>query len=113
MYLNTADLSGVPGCENLAAKIVDRESEIDILVNNAGVSWSAPTDDFPEIGWDNVFDTDVKGVFFSRRNYAHNVGQQARRKTSLGSLTSVQPLVLKTLRSRPFPMGHRKQPYTK
>ena len=38
--------------------------KIDILINNAGVSWGAPIDGFPEIGWDKVFDTNVKGVFF-------------------------------------------------
>jgi len=59
-----ADLSNVPGCEKLASEIAERESHIDILVNNAGVSWGAPIDDFPEIGWDKVFDTNVKGVFF-------------------------------------------------
>ncbi|HEV2368416.1 MAG TPA: SDR family oxidoreductase, partial [Acidimicrobiales bacterium] len=37
---------------------------LDILVNNAGVSWGAKLDEFPEIGWDRVMDTNVKGVFF-------------------------------------------------
>jgi NAD(P)-dependent dehydrogenase (short-subunit alcohol dehydrogenase family) len=35
-----------------------------VLVNNAGVSWGAPLEEFPESGWDKVFDTNVKGVFF-------------------------------------------------
>jgi 2-deoxy-D-gluconate 3-dehydrogenase len=35
-----------------------------VLVNNAGVSWGAPIEEFPEIGWDKVMDTNVKGVFF-------------------------------------------------
>ena len=38
--------------------------KIDILVNNAGVAWGAPLEEFPEVGWDKVFDTNVKGVFF-------------------------------------------------
>lgn len=37
---------------------------MDILVNNAGVAWGAPLEDFPEVGWDKVMDTNVKGVFF-------------------------------------------------
>jgi NAD(P)-dependent dehydrogenase (short-subunit alcohol dehydrogenase family) len=59
-----ADLSNLPGVEALAAQLSERESTLDILVNNAGVSWGAPLDEFPEIGWDKVMDTNVKGVFF-------------------------------------------------
>jgi 2-deoxy-D-gluconate 3-dehydrogenase len=42
----------------------DREERLDVLVNNAGVSWGASIDEFPELGWDKVMDTNVKGVFF-------------------------------------------------
>lgn len=59
-----ADLSGVGGCQALADAVAERETKLDILVNNAGVSWGAPLDEFPESGWDKVFDTNVKGVFF-------------------------------------------------
>ena len=59
-----ADLSGVAGTEALAAQIASREDKLDILVNNAGASWGAPIDEFPEVGWDKVMDTNVKGVFF-------------------------------------------------
>ena len=59
-----ADLSTLAGCEALAAAISERESKLDILVNNAGASWGAPIDEFPEVGWDKVMDTNVKGVFF-------------------------------------------------
>ena len=42
----------------------ERESSLDILVNNAGVAWGAPLEEFPELGWDKVMNTNVKGVFF-------------------------------------------------
>jgi 2-deoxy-D-gluconate 3-dehydrogenase len=58
---NLAELSGI---EALAAEIGRRESQLDVLINNAGVSWGAPLDEFPELGWDKVMDTNVKGVFF-------------------------------------------------
>jgi len=58
---NVADLDGI---EALVAEISTRESHLDILVNNAGVSWGAPIEEFPEMGWDKVMDTNVKGVFF-------------------------------------------------
>ncbi len=59
-----ANLSELPGVEALAVELGRRESQLDILVNNAGVSWGAPIDEFPELGWDKVMDTNVKGVFF-------------------------------------------------
>lgn len=59
-----ADLSGVEGVDEVVAALGEREDHLDILVNNAGASWGAPLDDFPEVGWDKVMDTNVKGVFF-------------------------------------------------
>ena len=59
-----ADVSNLEGVDDLAARLRERESSLDILVNNAGASWGAPLEEFPEIGWDKVMDTNVKGVFF-------------------------------------------------
>ncbi len=59
-----ADLSKLSGVESLGQRLAERESRLDILVNNAGVAWGAPLEEFPEIGWDKVMDTNVKGVFF-------------------------------------------------
>ena len=58
---NVADMDGIEG---LVAEISKREKHLDILINNAGVSWGAPIEDFPEVGWDKVMDTNVKGIFF-------------------------------------------------
>jgi len=59
-----ANLAELGGIDALAAELKSREEHLDILVNNAGVSWGAPLDEFPEVGWDKVMDTNVKGVFF-------------------------------------------------
>lgn len=59
-----ADLSQLDGIEALVGEIVDREDRLDILVNNAGASWGASLEEFPEVGWDKVMDTNVKGPFF-------------------------------------------------
>ncbi len=59
-----ADLSQLESITNFASELASREEKLDILVNNAGVSWGASLDEFPEIGWDKVMDTNVKGVFF-------------------------------------------------
>jgi NAD(P)-dependent dehydrogenase (short-subunit alcohol dehydrogenase family) len=58
---NMAELDGI---DAVAAQLSEREPQLDILVNNAGASWGATIDEFPEIGWDKVMDTNVKGVFF-------------------------------------------------
>lgn len=59
-----ANLAELDGIQAFVAELSKREQRLDILVNNAGVSWGAPLDEFPEIGWDKVMDTNVKGVFF-------------------------------------------------
>jgi NAD(P)-dependent dehydrogenase (short-subunit alcohol dehydrogenase family) len=59
-----ADLSNLEGIDTLTAALNERTDEVDILVNNAGASWGAELDEFPEVGWDKVMDTNVKGVFF-------------------------------------------------
>lgn len=59
-----ADLSVLEGIDDLASQLAGREEGLDILVNNAGASWGATLEEFPEIGWDKVMDTNVKGVFF-------------------------------------------------
>jgi 2-deoxy-D-gluconate 3-dehydrogenase len=58
------DVSSVEGTAALASALAAKESQLDILVNNAGATWGAPLDEFPELGWDKVMNTNVKGVFF-------------------------------------------------
>ncbi|KQX18604.1 MULTISPECIES: SDR family oxidoreductase [unclassified Sphingomonas] len=58
------DVSSVEGCARLAAALGEREARLHILVNNAGAAWAAPLGDFPEQGWDKVFDINLKAPFF-------------------------------------------------
>jgi NAD(P)-dependent dehydrogenase (short-subunit alcohol dehydrogenase family) len=58
---NVAELDGISA---LVETLSEHEDKLDILINNAGVGWGAPLEEFPEIGWDKVMDTNVKGVFF-------------------------------------------------
>ncbi len=59
-----ADLSNLEGIGTLANELSSKEESLDILVNNAGASWGEPIEDYSELGWDKVMDTNVKGIFF-------------------------------------------------
>ena len=59
-----ADLSNLEGISALADELSSKEKSLDILVNNAGASWGEPIEDYSELGWDKVMDTNVKGIFF-------------------------------------------------
>lgn len=59
------DLSSKAGCVAVCAEIKKRFQKIHVLVNNAGTILSAPFNDVPEKeGWDDVFDLNVKAVFY-------------------------------------------------
>jgi NAD(P)-dependent dehydrogenase (short-subunit alcohol dehydrogenase family) len=60
----TANLGSAEGARDFAARLAERESRVDVLVNNAGNIWVEKLVDYPESGWDKVFDLNVKGVFF-------------------------------------------------
>jgi len=59
-----ADMSNLAGIEHFCAEFRTHESHLDVLINNDGVAWGAPLENFPEVGWDKVMDTNVKGPFF-------------------------------------------------
>jgi len=89
---NVADLDGI---ESLVAEISTRESHLDILVNNAGVSWGAPIEEFPEMGWDKVMDTNVKGVFFLTQKLlplltARATSSDPSRVVNIGSIDGIK-----------------------
>ena len=59
-----ADMASLESIEGFVSTLREHETHVDVLVNNAGVAWGAPLEEFPEMGWDKVMDTNVKGVFF-------------------------------------------------
>jgi NAD(P)-dependent dehydrogenase (short-subunit alcohol dehydrogenase family) len=52
------------GRQQLVDALKAHESKLDVLINNAGAIWAAPFAEYPESGWDKVFDLNVKAVFF-------------------------------------------------
>jgi 2-deoxy-D-gluconate 3-dehydrogenase len=96
-----ANLADLEGCQQLADEIASRESRLDILVNNAGVSWGAPIEEFPEVGWDKVFDTNVKGVFFLTQKLlpllkAAGTAEDPARVINVGSIDGIKNPVFET-----------------
>lgn len=65
-----ADLTVMEDIVNLTAKVKDHFGRIDILVNNSARSFMRSLFDFKEDGWDKIFDTNVKGLFFLSREVA-------------------------------------------
>jgi NAD(P)-dependent dehydrogenase (short-subunit alcohol dehydrogenase family) len=90
-----ANLSELDGIEAAAAEIERREDKLDILINNAGVSWGAPLGEFPEVGWDKVMDTNVKGVFFLTQRLlplleAAGTAEEPARVVNVGSIDGIK-----------------------
>lgn len=96
-----ADLSDLDGVHALASAVAEHTDHLDILVNNAGVSWGAPIEEFPEKGWDKVFDTNVKGVFFLTQQLLPLLEAQANtdepsRVINIGSVDGIRTPVFDT-----------------
>jgi 3-oxoacyl-[acyl-carrier protein] reductase len=60
-----ADASRPDGCRRVAQAAVERFGGIDVLCANAGIFPKARLADMTEAQFDEVFDTNVKGTFFS------------------------------------------------
>ena len=95
-----ADLSTLDGVDVLASAVAD-EPRIDVLVNNAGASWGASVEEFPEVGWDKVMDTNVKGVFFLTQRLlpqleAGATADDPSRVINIGSIDGIRTPVFDT-----------------
>jgi NAD(P)-dependent dehydrogenase (short-subunit alcohol dehydrogenase family) len=90
-----ADMATLQGIEAFVSAFGAKESHLDVLVNNAGVAWGAPLEEFPEVGWDKVMDTNVKGVFFLTQKLLPYLQQTASHETpshviNVGSIDGIK-----------------------
>ncbi len=58
------NVSSAEDRKRLATELAKHEKVLNVLINNAGAIWAAPLAEYPESGWDKVFDLNVKGTFF-------------------------------------------------
>jgi NAD(P)-dependent dehydrogenase (short-subunit alcohol dehydrogenase family) len=84
------DLSKMEDIERVT-KLVSEHfgGELDVLINNAGATWGAPIDEFPESGWDKVFDLNVKSVFFLTQKCLPMLRKTGKRPDKLSRVINI------------------------
>ncbi|TRM57803.1 rhamnolipids biosynthesis 3-oxoacyl-reductase [Schizophyllum amplum] len=92
-----ANVNSRAGCDALIKEFASRETKLHVLINNSGITWGAPFDDFPEEkGWDNVFNVNVKSIFYMTAGLADMLAEGATamdpgRVINISSTASVDP----------------------
>lgn len=61
---HSCDVKSPLSIDDLVKCAVERFGRIDVLVNNAGVAVTKASEELTEQDWDQVIDTNLKGVFF-------------------------------------------------
>ncbi|XP_006458711.1 hypothetical protein AGABI2DRAFT_190918 [Agaricus bisporus var. bisporus H97] len=93
-----ADISSKAGCDALIQEFRKRESKLHVLINNSGAVWGAPYNDFPEErGWDNVFNVNVKSIFYMTAGLTDLLSKDSNnadpaRVINISSTNSVDPV---------------------
>lgn len=92
------DAASPTGADELAADLADAGEEVSILVNNAGIP--GPVAPLTEIGaaeWDEVFTTNVRGVFLMCRAFLPRMtARGAGDVINLASVSGKRPLLRRT-----------------
>lgn len=61
------DVSQAREVHQMVSEVVDEWGRVDILLNDAGICRNAPAEEMSEEDWDDVIDTNLKGVFLCCR----------------------------------------------
>jgi 3-oxoacyl-[acyl-carrier protein] reductase len=86
-----ADVSNMEQAKNLVKQVKERFGRIDFLVNNAGITKDKLVAMMSEKDWDDVIDTNLKGVFAMTKP---TVGAMLRQRSgSILNITSISGIV--------------------
>jgi NAD(P)-dependent dehydrogenase (short-subunit alcohol dehydrogenase family) len=84
------DLAKMEDIERVTKQVGEHfGGELDVLINNAGATWGAPIDEFPESGWDKVFDLNVKSVFFLTQKCLPMLRKSGKRPDKLARVINI------------------------
>lgn len=96
VHATTADLSKFDEIARVAKEVGTHfGGELDVLINNAGATWGGQLDEYPEGGWDKVFDLNVKAMFFTTQQclpLLRKTGRapnQTARVINIGSISGI------------------------
>lgn len=64
VFIREVDIKKIPDINAMAIDAVDFFGHIDILINNAGINRPQWAEDVSEENWDDVMETNLKGLFF-------------------------------------------------
>src|SRR4030042_2095081 len=87
-----ADVSRMEDIKKVVERTVKEFGKIDFLVNNAGTIRRNPSEDFSEMDWDEVINTNLKGPFFLAQAVARVMISQKKKGKIINtsSLIAVQ-----------------------
>jgi NAD(P)-dependent dehydrogenase (short-subunit alcohol dehydrogenase family) len=88
------DVTSLPDVERLATHVQQTWERADILVNNAGVGgFSGPLHELPPEQWDQIMNTNLRGVFYAIRAFAPlMIAAKRGHIINISSLASKGPL---------------------
>ena len=89
--LDVRDLTSIASC--VAAAAEKGAGRLDILVNNAGTNVRQPAFDVTEEAWDQVIDTNLKGLFFMAQAAGRIMRDQSPSGGSIINIASIMGLV--------------------
>jgi len=101
--LESVDLTKpVDACEKLAKNLEKLGvTKLDVLINNAGVTWGEDIASHKEIGWDKVYNVNVKGLFWVTKTLLPLLQKDATKENpsriiNVGSIAGFKPQRLQT-----------------